>query len=556
MHSSTDGRPKKSLRKKLRKVSPRITRMNSLLRNITSISLFFDPSYNILGAPYASLLQNISGQAVSLDFAKLPAMLWTLGYSVILVVLGAVAFNKRSSETAGIPTQSKLFQGVVRTAVGLPLLLILMFLIADGDATLVPSVILVIFSFIFYCLYELISTKSPKKMAKSMPLWFICVGTSLLYLVVPKLIVSAEENVNVKKESIKGFYWLTDYDSFSLYDLIGYGGDKTYNEIKLENVELTDPEGIETVFVAYQRTKNWAYQSSMGNYNQITVKLDRTNGRDIIRNIYLTESEYTKLVRLANENAEYAKLSVEFPKTPRYFAVDGLTVKEATELGSLFEEEYNSLDDSQKNLLMSSVYSSYTGAWLDPGGNYSAQLATLQVCGCVGAKNYSGVYYLRNSITPRTLSRYIEIINERNGKEGRAMLDELKAWFENGGELDRDDFNISVGENVNLYKYDSFYWNKAYVEGQTSVKVKDTDPEYYEIVKILANASLTNDPMSASRVTVFVSWYKDTNDFSFDSSTKAIYLRLTDEELSRVEELYREHIERMYNSNVTEEIIY
>ena len=246
-----------------------------MLNGVSNTSLLLDPSYNIIASPYAPIVASISGYNVSIDYAKLPAILWSLCYSSVLIVLGGIAFNKRLSETAGLPTKSRLFQAAVRTAIGLPLLLILMFLIVTEDAMLVPAVLLVMFSFIFYCLYELISTKSPKKMAKAMPLWFICLGISLLYLVVPKLVNKAEMSVKVSEDKVKGIYLVSDSNDGFFERLVYGSGDNGYSDILRDEIEITDAESIRIISDAYNRNISWEndhYEMS-DNYSWSWIKV-------------------------------------------------------------------------------------------------------------------------------------------------------------------------------------------------------------------------------------------------------------------------------------------
>ncbi|MCR5610237.1 MAG: hypothetical protein K6F68_00185 [Clostridiales bacterium] len=506
-----------------------------MLSSIASYSLFFDPSYNIIATPYGSIVQMISNGAYTVNYAKIPAMIWSLCWSVLLVFLGGIAFNKRASETAGIPTKSKLFQTVVRTAIGLPLLLLLMYLIVNEEATLVAGVFLVLFSFIFYCLYELISTKSPKKMVKAMPLYFVCVGIALLYLVIPKLIIKAESTVKVDENRTKGFYVLKTENGF--FSEFGLGGDQTYSSIKKEKIRITDDKAIEILCKAYDRNVSMINKNSdTGSGMWLTVKIDRTNGTDIVRNILFSESEYNTLSQLLEKNEDYYKAGIAFPPGHKYFFVNGLTRQEARKLAAVYEEEFASLDDAKKLMLKSNMSGYIFGIdSVDPFEVSTGRFnMTLQVSGCVGAKNFNESFAI-NNFTPKSLKMYIDIINQRNGDEGLKMLDELKAWFETGGDNGSSEYYVDIGNVTNVYFYDTNYGVNSFSGNNSKLLPKDADPEVYEMIKMLANAELSDDPENALQVTVYVSWHKEKN-ISY-SSEKVIYLKLSDEDLSRIRDL-------------------
>lgn len=504
-----------------------------MLSNIASNSLFFDPSYNIIATPYGSIIQMMGGGEYTVNYAKIPAMLWSLGWSITLIFLGGVAFNKRSSETAGIPTKSKIFQAVVRTAIGLPLLLILMFLIVREDATIVSGVFLVLFSFIFYCLYELISTKSPKKMAKSMPLFFICIGVSLLYLVVPKLIIKAESIVKVDENHTKGFYLLNDENG--LYTEFGLGTEQTYSNIVREGIRITDSEAISILSKAYDRNVNMLKKDVgyYGNGEYLTVKIVRSNGRDIVRNILFTNAEYSRLEELVNKNEKYYNAGIKFPSGKKYSYVSGLTKLEAKKLAAVYEEEFNSLDDAKKLQLKSSSYG-YLYDYSIINEQFDRFSTTLQISGCIGARNYNEAYSI-NAYTPKTLRMYLEIINERNGQDGVKMLDELQKWFETGGNEEGSVYYLYIGGYTSMSYYESIYGYKCMNGDNPTVFPKDADPELYEIIKILANAELSNDPANALQISIYIEWYGDYK--LADRGNKIFYLNISDSELERIYEL-------------------
>lgn len=520
---------------------------------IAALGVFFDPSYNIFGTPYAAIIETLrSGTTYSIDFAKLPAMIWSFVYSCILVFLGGVAFNKRSSETAGMPAKSKLFQGAVRTAFGLPLLLILMYTIVSGDASLLLGVLLVMFAFIFYCLYELISTKSVKKMAKAMPLFAICIGISLLYLVIPHAIIGIEKNVKIDENNIKGYYSVRT--GSGLMSMLGFGGgDNSYASMKLDDVEITDKDSIAIIAKAYERTRTYQDKADLTDNSGMwmLVRIDRKIGPDKVRNLFFTGAECVKLSENADKNEQYAKIGYEFPKGKKYYSVNGLGSREANELAKVYEEEFESLSPDIRKLLKTNQYGGASFLFelgemssIDPSSRVNASLI---INGCLGARNFSEGYLI-NSYTPRSLAMYIELINKKNGAEGKEMLNELKVWFETGDEKDNPYFYVDLSNYNGLYYYNTIY--SSFVSEDSGKKLpKDTDPEFYEVIKILSEAELTagRDTDKAFMITVEVGWHESAPYELLYGSTTTLFISVSDEDYTRIFELMKQHEERYNN---------
>ncbi|MCR5808399.1 MAG: ABC transporter permease [Clostridiales bacterium] len=470
--------------------------INSIDQNLSSshlvvwsISVFFNPTYNIIATPYNSLLS-----FVSIDYANVGAMIYCFVYSMILVLLGWRAFLKRRSEAAGNPTTSKIYQSIIRIAVGLPLLLVLTYsMVADGVGSLAFIVIMVLLSFIAYSLYELISTKSAKKMAKAMPGFLICIAICALYVGLAYGITRLEYNVKVTDKNITAYQEIDDSE-YTVLD--SYMNRKSYSEIKSESIKYNDKESLEIIAKAYQRTIDSIDAEGRKAVPNYTVKICR-KGRDIIRAINLTNAEQTRLEELREADKRYVDAAYSFPEGMKYYSVTYLSLAEAKQVGRVFEEEFNSLTNEQKLSLKSNSgwFRDYDDIYFE--GEESA--FTLTVYGCLGAKNYSDIYKL-NGLTPRALAKAYELLNEKNGKKVKDALDKIIDWAENGGEHIDFDINFGKSELSQRFGWISFssskYCNMMYenMKQESSMKFKDTDPEIYEILKILSKAETTNDP--------------------------------------------------------------
>ncbi|MBO4563346.1 MAG: ABC transporter permease [Clostridia bacterium] len=463
---------------------------NTLIVN--TISILFNPTYNIIATPYAGIIQLFGGSRISsiISYSNGWAMLYNFAYSCVLLVLGCVAFNKRRSEAAGIPTTNKLFQGVIRTAVGLPLLMVLVYLILeyDGVPSAISIVILVLLSFVGYCLYELISTKSMKKTLKAMPLYSICIGIAALYLFLPYLINKAERSIDVSEKNIKGYQVASesDDDFFAALAHIYLSG-VDYSSVATKDIKFTDPESLKIIGDAYARsTKDYGKDDSNpmydSNHTNLTVRIDRKHGRSITRQLEFTEEEYRKLSELREKNEEYKRVFYEFPKGRLYCYSNNIGFADSRKLLATFKEEYEKLSNEDRLSLSSD-------------NDYDYGNLTMSIFGCLGAENFSCMYKI-NEKTPETHRMYLEIINEKNGQKGMEALNKIREWMEKGDEDRR--FNIDIGTD-----YSMEYWMMHYTQNEVTDKLpKDTDPDYYKIVKIFCNAGLTNDVNRAKVITV------------------------------------------------------
>jgi ABC-2 type transport system permease protein len=457
---------------------------------IPTISPLFDPTYNIIATPYMSILSVFDGE-ISVDFANVGAMIYTLVYSIILVVAGWIAFKKRKSEAAGVPTTNRFFQGVIRTAVGLPFLLVLAFLIVDDTVSLGNIVILALLAFVFYCLYELISTKSAKKMLKAMPLFLICVAISALFVFIPGLIEKGEYTVKVNESNVKSFT-VEDNEYAYAQSFMGMSSTSSYSEIIRSRVVFDDPESIAILVKAYNRCNgkdSGEFYKGVSETETITIN---RRGRNITRNVSFTPSEYARLTKLREGYADYVNANRDFPKGTIWFYASGLNAAQSREVGEIFREEYNALPVGKREML--------------EGGS------VIVLYGCLGTENYSSSFSM-NENTPRAAERYIQLLNENNGEQVKDRLKVILDWMETGSgyqyfsilDVSNNEFRL----DSYMMKYEEYIYDEktdTYYESHN--KPIESDPEYYALIKMLYDAPLAK---SAEKAVIL---YLDHSNFS------------------------------------------
>ena len=444
----------------------------------------FDPTYNIFGCPYG-IISNSLIKGGSYNFANVGAMIYTLVYSLILVILGWLSFRKRKSEAAGIPTTNKLFQAIIRIAFGLPLILVFALLIISGnpiEEILVPGVLLILFAFVFYCLYELISTKSSKKMVKSMPLFLVCLGIGALYLIIPTLITKSVSSVKLKPENIKSYQFVNENDAFDeLFN--GIFAYNSYRDVMEPEIKYTDEQGIKIISDGFNRWK------ASGESGTCAVKINRKFGSPITIDLYLTAGEEAKLDAIKTSNEEYRKMCLEIPEGQKYFVFNDFpntTIEQAKELGKIFIDEYNSLSEGDKAAVSSDYYSN----------------ASFTMLGCKGAKNYANVYQLTDKL-PKTRQAYFSTLKEVNAKDTMEKLAEIKRIVDTANPETDSNFMLTIGGAVEMELSSWNYWD--YSDDGTAKIDPEMKSLYSEVLRIITAGKPSSE--GDSNNTIMVSGY-------------------------------------------------
>ena len=520
---------------------------------ILKSSPLFDPSFNILGMPYM-LAGGLLFASDFVSFTNAWASLYTLAYAAILLALGCLAFVRRKSEMAVIAIKNPIYQGAIRTAVGLPLLLVVIALWRnDPTHNEVPWAIygiLILLSFIFYCLYELISTRRIKKVLLAMPFYAICVGIALLYLIVPQFISKGINQQTATVSEIKGIRISAVQ---SLYD-----NTYDYNSQQTAKVLISDPEAIRVVSDAIDRQRTqllhgkddgpsvqttvteigvdsasdyeqpeqdiWD-ETGIGQYTSLNVQIIKKDGSSLTRRLSFTYDEAEQLEQAMRKNEQWKALAAEYPKGTHYYSANQLTTREADEVGRLLEEEFKTLTPKERESIMS----------------YRSGLQ-LELTGTYWAENYRNTFYLNES-TPKASQRYLELLNQKTAvsfREGiRKVLKQLDEGIPSA-----PGFQIQFEE---MY-FTGYSMNYNVVGDGHFVYSKASDPYSYEILSILANAS----PATDMEECVIVRYDGLDNEdaltltgytlqeilFGFDDyRDKIVALRLTTADLAKIEAL-------------------
>ncbi len=448
---------------------------------------FFNPEYNIAATPLHSLIYGI-------NYANPLAMLYSLLYSAGLLLLGGVAFKKRRSELAEMPYASRVLQTVTRVMFGMPQLLSVtvilnVWLRYGWDDDFIPREILIpllltsiLFSFIFYCLYELISSRRMKKVVKAMPGYVLCLALSAFFIFVPFWFGKARTLTPIAAEEIKSFR-ISDESTILIPSRVA--GSETWPDYVLYRHTFSDKDA--NILIANQSKEDCKEQQKGETVNFTDMQRIIVNNGGLFRKMvnmpYRAYSkQMTNLEKICKNDASFGDELVAYPKGQITYYAQGLTLAEARTVGRLFREDYEKLTDEQRMSLIGS-----SGTVIDVVQSKSPIALSIGLYGSYGTENYY-MYYRVNELTPNAAKAMLGYLNARNAEKARKELKAFVDWMEHP--IDGVAFSYF---NVGTRSFDQWnLWN--YGDQRKFATPKDAHPDEYMLLKALSEAPLTDDP--------------------------------------------------------------
>ncbi len=468
------------------------------------LPFFLNPEFNIAATPIHSLIWGI-------NYANIPAMLYSLVYGAGLLALGCVAFNRRKSELAEIPYASKVLQTVTRVMFGMPQLFAItiimhVYLRFGEDMEFMPMyaftplcVTSVLFSFIFYCLYELISSRKMKKVVKSMPAFGFCILLALFFIFVPNWVSSLHSQQVIDAENVR-YYEISNESTLVMPNRIL--GSDTYPDYLLKHYRFTNEAGRKLVANASKESAEYDTDYFFdGLSSDIAIVKD---GGLFKKTVALRDRSYvvragTQLTRACLNEKAFSDMLYAYPKGHITYYANGLTPAEAREVGRLFRADFEKLTNEQRKSLIGSSNSLFNVE------QYSGTLNLgITLYGSYGTENYT-MHYRINELTPNAAKAMLGYLNARNAKEVQKQLKALVEWMEHPSEMPYfSDF--SIGSRT-LSVYNILSDSKT----GSAATPRDAHPQEYAILKALSEAPLSDDP---DRAVTFAYC-----EYSFDSLT-------------------------------------
>lgn len=271
------------------------------------------------------------------NYTDIYSFVYTLILSLIILIIGAVFFKKRKSQTAERSSSSPRAQTVIRVLISMCFCVpavCLIFSKAFGylnfnnyseSYTYTLIVILYIFAFILYFIYEILSTKSTKNILKAVKdIGYVITANVLAFAVLTgsALVIGSYSPSAEKVDSIEilGIYDY-EYDEYDIGTVLF--GDSFYsyidnNYIPAENIlpnlpiEITGSAGIKTVCDNYNRKKD---------ENNYIVKCKFNQGSSKYRDIVLTQEDISSFASSIKIDREKLNLKIKSVNNPTKFEI-------------------------------------------------------------------------------------------------------------------------------------------------------------------------------------------------------------------------------------------
>lgn len=338
---------------------------------------------------------------------------YSLILAIIYFVIGFFIHKFRKSESAGKSAAYKGVQPVVRILLGSIPLLLISFNLACGLKVYTEFWLIgILVSLLAYFLYELITTKSAKKLLISIPFYLIAILANAIFIIACVsernfILNDIPEPSEISSVSIS---YNNDYLN------IVYMNDNYY-KYKTENIKYDDKGLIDHLQSSLVETVEKVKEDDFSkfyseNYIYYDVIFHCSSGRDIKRRVYVNvgkSNENNDLLfdSYIHKNKEYENAIYSLPtdKELKSINIDTSNIDfskdELNELWKIYKEEFNSASNEDKNML------SYRDN--DIYNNYNIDNTTsIVTIGYVGMNSFSQHYLIDAKITPKTYNKYLD----------------------------------------------------------------------------------------------------------------------------------------------------
>lgn len=316
--------------------------------------------------------------------------IYSLLVGILFLVLGEISYRKRRSEIASKSAPSKLLQHVYRFAITLPFVfMIAYFIIMDGLETY--QIILVILAILVYLLYEIVTTKRLKNVAKSLPLMIVPVAATALILGGLFITRNTINNNMFSADEIEGYAFAESYSN-------------TFEKYNTERVIVKSDEASAIIADALEKTVNdyYEYTSLRTVHETVRIKLD--SGRVVTRRIEFAAADHDKLEQMLINSPEYSEAYLKMPHPSQVISVLSYgrygSTEEAEELYQCFYDEFNKLSYEDKMAVKF------------PKGDIKSVIQ-IGVDGYYRSKTFHSNYHVIFEYMPLTTLKYLEIVGEK-----------------------------------------------------------------------------------------------------------------------------------------------
>lgn len=382
-------------------------------------------NYNIPVKIFTTIFTNMNN--FNKAFTFLPAIVYTFIFAAVYFVIAGLLFKIRKSEMAGSSAPNRVLQHIYRCAITLPAALLIPMSLTSQTSfgsfnqnsfmeTLKNNsfnvITLILISIAVYFLFELLTTKSIKKMFKSAPLFLVVIGICVIY---------SAASLTAKNNILKFSPSASEIDSVSLFN--DDTTQSTYGYAKIVSKKILFKDPLIKNIVADILSKNIASLKSgvilnNGTDSVYNFDIHLSNGHSAKRILYLNEKQASELEELLFNNSEYKKISLSLPPQEYLYGVsfetnidDEATVKK---LWESYESEFNSLSDSDKETV-------FNGS----SDGVSNSISNVYVYGAYNMEYFWNDFSL-TKLTPKTSDMYVKKVNSENLSRAKSALNSIQ----------------------------------------------------------------------------------------------------------------------------------
>lgn len=218
--------------------------------------------------------------------------------TLLMFALGGVLYVKRRSELAERSVPGRWVHILLRSLITLPLALLLTYMLLC-DAEFSIFLILFVGTLLVFYLYELLTTKSARRMVKATPWLGAILGLCLVFAGVMHTCVAIERNENTDEDRVAAVTMIDGY-----WGLQDRGGLTEYQVQAIKNSLSDDPRAIALVCEAWGQSQGNLFPdgSSYGNWTSLTARIQLKNGRILERKLKIDFEKCMELVKILKQD--------------------------------------------------------------------------------------------------------------------------------------------------------------------------------------------------------------------------------------------------------------
>ncbi len=304
-----------------------------------------------------------------------PAVLiYALVVSLGLFALGGWLYRIRRSETAGRSVAGKWIQILMRCLITLPTSILMTYMLLTGNADLGTFLIVLVVTLLIFLLYELLTTRSVRRMVKATPWLGAVLAACIVFGGVMLIGNTVVMNQNIPAERIT---------AVGLGNT-GVGGVELslYEHKVLDDYMTKNDEAAEIVAEALKRAQDaernggyyyngYEYPSygayAPSNLGRVWVNIRLAGGMTITRRVLVEQEDYARLLEIIREEADITPVptreEVKYAYV-RLFQYHGYDIEVSgdtlTALLPIMEQEWRAMDAQGQSNFIS--YNKYDGS--------------------------------------------------------------------------------------------------------------------------------------------------------------------------------------------------